>query len=42
MVLIHDDDLEKINGPGGGTVSGYLINRYNVSLRLMLEITGDP
>ena len=28
MVLVHDDDLKRIEGIGKGTVSGYLIISY--------------
>jgi hypothetical protein len=30
MVLVHDDDLERIDGIGEGGVSGYLIINYIV------------
>ena len=28
MFVIHDDDLERIDGIGDGTVSGYLASSY--------------
>jgi hypothetical protein len=30
MLLIHDDDLKKIDGIGDGTVSEYLIGSYSL------------
>jgi hypothetical protein len=29
MVLVHDDDLERINGIGEGTVSDHVISDYH-------------
>ena len=28
MVLVHDDDLERVNGIGEGTVSGHVVSDY--------------
>jgi hypothetical protein len=34
MILVHDDDLEGIDGIGEGTVSGRSIYRFHSSLRV--------
>ena len=31
MFLIHDDDLKRVDGLGGDTVSGCLINSYHIA-----------
>jgi len=38
MVLVHDDDLEKINGIGEGAVSGHVINDYLAFLMLVINV----
>ena len=40
MVLVHDDDLERIDGIGGGTVSGHSI--VNHIILPMLAVTRIP
>ncbi|KAI0248894.1 hypothetical protein BJV78DRAFT_1232297 [Lactifluus subvellereus] len=40
MVLVHDDDLERIEGIGDGTVSRHLIVNYIVFF--MFTVTGNP
>jgi hypothetical protein len=41
MVLVHDDDLERINVMVEGTVSGHVIGDYLASLMLVLVINHD-
>jgi hypothetical protein len=40
MVLVHDDDLERINGIGEGRVSGHFLIHY-IDLP-MSAVTGIP
>jgi len=40
LVLVHDDDLERIDGISEGSVSGHLIINYIVLL--MLAVTRIP
>ena len=41
MFLIHDDDLNRIDGIGDGTVSVYSISSYSV-LITQSAVTGNP
>ena len=36
MIIVHDDDLERIDGIGEGTVSGYSIVSYIIFLILLV------
>jgi len=38
MVLVHDDDLERINGIGEGTVSGHVISDYHAFLMWVINV----
>ena len=40
MVLVHDDDLKRIDGIGNDTVSGHFICGYVVFL--IIVVTGKP
>jgi hypothetical protein len=43
MFLTHDDDLERIDGIGDGTVSGYLISSYRLNVLISRPaVAGRP
>jgi hypothetical protein len=40
MILVHDDDLERIDGIGGGIVSAHVIKSY-INIHILV-VTPNP
>jgi hypothetical protein len=41
MILVHDDDLERIDGIGGGIVSGHVIKVY-INIHILVVTPNPP